>query len=176
MLRARATAALLALLCGALIACERASPTVPATPTAARAPGVSASPSIATATVAPTATSALPTVQPASPALSSPSSPPTVIIQPVATLVPPTLREVQPTEVAPGQLVQLMGYGGYFRMANGGYDESSRSFPLTFDGVEVGTVSCFVNGCWGTMTIPANATPGQHIIAAGGPGVVVTVK
>jgi hypothetical protein len=156
MRRARLTTALLALVCGAPVACGGALPLATPAPTPA--------PVAAPATNTPAATT-LPS-----------SPPPTLTPGRGDTLVPPRVHEVRPAEAAPGQDVRVIGSGGFVKLANGGYDESSRGFPLLFDEQPLGKRSCYVNRCEGALTIPANATPGPHLITSEGGAITVTVR
>ncbi len=59
---------------------------------------------------------------------------------------------------------------------NGGYDESSRSFALYFDGLHLGSIGCYVNYCQARFVIPSGVTPGPHVVSVeGGSQIVVEV-
>jgi hypothetical protein len=163
--RARLTTTILALVCGALVACGSGQTIATPTPTPApRAapPGVSASPATPAAT---TAATKMPSAQ-----LS------TLTPEQGGTLVLPSFQEVLPPEASPGEEVRVIGRGGYLKLTAGGYNEANRNFPLLFDGVPIGQVSCYVNRCEGKFIIPADTTPGPHLITTEGGAITVTVR
>lgn len=83
-------------------------------------------------------------------------------------LVYPSLQAVVPAQAAPGTLVKIRASGGHVRLAGGGFNESLRTFPLTFDGAPFGTISCHVSGCDASVVIPLNTPPGNHRIGVEG--------
>jgi hypothetical protein len=88
-----------------------------------------------------------------------------------AELIWPTLREVQPAPAAPGDEVQIRGTGGFLYWNNecGEFrNESARDFALSFDGRPVGSINCYAHTCLATLTLPADATPGQHTLSVEG--------
>ena len=93
-----------------------------------------------------------------------------------ATVVWPTLQEVSPARPMPGQQVRVSGSGGYLREPSGAYNESNRTFALTFDGQPIGTIACYANRCEGSVLIPAQAAPGAHQLSVeGGSSLAVQV-
>jgi hypothetical protein len=83
----------------------------------------------------------------------------------------PQLYEVQLTETASRAEIKVVGSGGYLYW--GGkcgqrYDESDRSFQLTFDGEPVGSMACYVNHCEATLGFPADALLGTHTVSVEG--------
>lgn len=74
----------------------------------------------------------------------------------------PELVDVQPTPVQSGTEIKLMGFGGFLKDNCGGYNESARSFPLYLDHDLIGEVSCYVNRCQATVTIPPQTPPGTY--------------
>jgi hypothetical protein len=165
MRRARLTTTILALACGALVACGSAQPIATPTPTPApltAPPGVSASPA-APATTAPA--SKVPSTRL-----------PTLTAEPGGTLVLPSFHEVLPPEASPGEEVRVIGSGGYLKLTGGGYNEASRNFPLLFDGEPIGKVSCYVNRCEGRFTIQVGTAPGPHLITTEGGAITVNVR
>ena len=93
-----------------------------------------------------------------------------------ATVVWPTLQEAQPAQAAPNRQLRVTGSGGYLRAPGGAYNESNRTFALTFDGRTIGTIACYANRCEGRVTIPADAAVGPHQLAVeGGSSLAVQV-
>jgi len=87
---------------------------------------------------------------------------------PTPTVVWPVLTELQPAQAAPGDQVHLIGRGGYLFYSGGGYDESSRTFEIHFDGEPAGSIGCYVNHCEGDLTIPVDASPGTYEVSVEG--------
>ncbi|MBI4203216.1 MAG: lamin tail domain-containing protein [Chloroflexi bacterium] len=110
------------------------------------------------------------------PAKTTIATPPITETLPLATVVWPTLQRAEPAMVAPGETVTVFGTGGYFRV-NGGYDESARSFVLTFDGSPIGKVDCYVNYCHGMFQAPVDAAIGGHVVEVeGGSHLTIEVR
>ena len=91
----------------------------------------------------------------------------------IQVFVPPSLTKVDPKEAAPGEELQIQGSGGRYelRTADGevtGYIEAPTVFTLFFDDETVGAIGCVANSCWGTLTVPGEATPGLHKISVEG--------
>ena len=84
------------------------------------------------------------------------------------TIVWPSLETIEPAEAVPGEEVEVIGHGGYVRIGTSGYDESSRSFALYFDGSSVGGVGCYVVSCRGGFTVPRDASLGDHQLCVQG--------
>jgi hypothetical protein len=92
------------------------------------------------------------------------------------TIVWPTLMELVPAEAAPNQVVEITGWGGHVRTADGGYIESLRGFDLTLDGQLIGELSCYINLCSEHFTVPAGLAPGSYTLATeGGSQLTLTV-
>jgi hypothetical protein len=90
----------------------------------------------------------------------------------------PQLYEVQLTGTAAEGSIRVIGSGGYLYW--GGkcgqrYDESDRSFRLTFDGEPAGSMGCYVNHCEATLSFPAHALLGTHVISVEG-GSSITIQ
>ncbi len=83
-------------------------------------------------------------------------------------LIWPTLQAVAPTNSYPGDAVEVSGFGGYIHCSGGLYNESARSFDLTFDGQQIGQLGCYSNHCQTSITIPAEAALGTHILSTEG--------
>ena len=91
------------------------------------------------------------------------------------TIVWPTLDEIELGAATPGEEVQVTAHGGYLRIGESGYDESSRPFALYFDGSSVNDVGCYVVSCRGSFTVPSDASVGDHQVCAEG-GSCVTLR
>ncbi|MBI5304633.1 MAG: alpha/beta fold hydrolase [Chloroflexi bacterium] len=87
---------------------------------------------------------------------------------PPLTPVPPTLTELAPTQAAPGEVVRVIGKGGYLFTPPSGYNESARDWQLVFDGKPVARLNCMSNHCETQMTVPTDATAGAHEISVEG--------
>ncbi len=90
-----------------------------------------------------------------------------------ARMVWPTLITLDPETPGADTQVKVLGYGGYLftppsREQPGQINESARDFDLYFDGEVAGTLSCYVNRCEGTLTVPDDAEPGRHAITTEG--------
>ncbi len=83
-------------------------------------------------------------------------------------MVWPQLSDIQPPQVAAGGEVKVMGSAGYVKCGASGFIESARSFRLDLDGLEVGSVSCYVNHCEGKFTLPAGLAAGVHVVTVEG--------
>ena len=88
--------------------------------------------------------------------------------EPTVTVVWPKLQEVAPDPAIPGQTVRVIGTGGYHIMPDGGYDESSRPFPLYFDDEPASAVTCYVNRCEGDLLVPTETLSGTHSVSTDG--------
>ncbi|MBI4312372.1 MAG: lamin tail domain-containing protein [Chloroflexi bacterium] len=84
-----------------------------------------------------------------------------------AVMVWPTLVQPGSASAVPGDEMTLLGSGGYLQI-RGSHYELAHSFSVTFDGQPVGSLGCSVNGCQGAMDIPADASPGPHVIQVEG--------
>jgi hypothetical protein len=80
----------------------------------------------------------------------------------------PRLNELQPDRAAPGGAIKVLGSGGYIRCGESGYNESARSFQLSFDQAPVAQLGCYVNHCQVEFTVPAGTTPGLHTLSVEG--------
>ena len=152
-----------------LLACGDSSATPVASPADTQEPTQSSTePSSTTAMPAATATLSMATKPSTTgPEVSEDLTAPTQVP------IPPSLTQLRPQEGVPGAEIEVYGSGGHIelRTTDGkvtGYIESSTSFALFFDGQPVGSVDCFVNTCRGTMTVPGDATPGNHQISVEG--------
>lgn len=85
-----------------------------------------------------------------------------------ATLIPPSLASLNPTSVAPGGSVQVVGSGGYIHCSGGLYNESARSFDLTFDGAVVAQLGCYANRCQVTFVVPTTTNQGSYQVSTDG--------
>ena len=84
-----------------------------------------------------------------------------------ANLVWPSIHTLRPTSDIAGGRIEVEGNGRFYYL-NGAYDESSRSFPLYFGGVEEGSISCYVNRCSGAFNVPVDTTPGRYQVNSEG--------
>jgi hypothetical protein len=80
----------------------------------------------------------------------------------------PTMQSVIPSTPYAGDEIVIRGFGGYIQCSGGLYNESARSFGVTFDGQAIGQLGCYANYCQTRITIPPTTTPGLHIIATEG--------
>jgi hypothetical protein len=83
----------------------------------------------------------------------------------------PALDSIQPDRAIEGELISLVGHGGYLVIKEGestGYNESYRTFQISFDGDAIGDLGCFTNHCEGEFTVPAGVQPGPHQISVEG--------
>ena len=71
--------------------------------------------------------------------------------------------------------MKVIGRGGYLFTPPGGHNESARSFNLYLDSVQRGQIDCYVNRCEATLTVPSDATPGDHVVSTDG-GSKLTLK
>lgn len=88
-----------------------------------------------------------------------------------AHLVWPSLLPIEVETVRAGDEVEIMAYGGYLRWENEcgeSINESARDFQLFLDGELIGNISCFVNVCRVTITIPVDTFPGTHSLSVEG--------
>lgn len=138
-------------LCVALLmwaACTPANPTsAPSTQT----------PSIAT----------LPAPSARSPRGSTPesSTPTRVVTACLEQQVLPQLTQAKPQRVARGELIKVMGVGGYLRDSCGGINESARTFPVYLDNLQIGSITCYVNRCEGAFQLADGTSPGSHCLS-----------
>ena len=96
-----------------------------------------------------------------------PRATPTFTPTPSVDIVWPSLQTLEPATASPGEEVRVIGSGGFLRV-DGGFDESSRDFPLFLDGESIGAVNCYVNRCEGVFTVPFSIAPGVHEISVEG--------
>ena len=94
-------------------------------------------------------------------------SSPTPTVTPAPEIIYPTLVAVEPASVAPAETVTVQASGGYVALP-GGYDESARNFDLMLDDVVIGELACYVNACFAEITIPEDASAGEHTFTAEG--------
>jgi hypothetical protein len=80
-------------------------------------------------------------------------------------LIPPQIIEVRPAEPSAGSEVKVIGSGGYIRDSCGGYMEGARDFKLHLDHEPIGALSCYVNHCEGTFTLPGRFAAGSHCLS-----------
>lgn len=91
-------------------------------------------------------------------------------------LIYPTLIALEPAEASPGETVKVSASGGYMQIGESGYDESARSFDLLFDEEIIGELSCYVNACFADISVPEDASMGEHTISTeGGSSLTVLV-
>ena len=120
-------------------------------------------------TATPTPTPLIPTATPIPPTFTPECTPGSIE---TAEVEWPQLHEVQPAQVAPGDQFKIIGSGGYLYWWNDncqkGYNESHRTFQVDFDAEPMGSISCYVNRCEATLTVPADALAGTHTISVEG--------
>lgn len=73
--------------------------------------------------------------------------------------------EIQPAEPAAGSEIKVVGSGGYIQDTCGSYLEGAREFKLYLDHEPIGDLSCYVNRCEGTLTLPGTFTTGPHCLS-----------
>jgi hypothetical protein len=83
----------------------------------------------------------------------------------------PQLIEMDPARPAPGDTIRITGSGGYLFWddeCQKGYIESARNFYLFLDGIQTGTIQCYVNLCEVRWTVPVDTQPGFHTLVVEG--------
>lgn len=83
----------------------------------------------------------------------------------------PVLDSIQPDRAIEGEVVFLVGHGGYLVITEGessGYNESYRTFQISFDGDAIGELGCFTNRCKGEFTVPEGVRLGAHQVSVEG--------
>jgi hypothetical protein len=83
----------------------------------------------------------------------------------------PSLLPIEVESVMPGDELEIVATGGYLRWDTGcrkSINESAREFRVYFDDEPVGNISCFVNVCRVTITIPVDTPPGTHSLSVEG--------
>jgi hypothetical protein len=83
----------------------------------------------------------------------------------------PELYDVEPSPARAGQEVTVRATGGYLYwdgVCGEAWDESARSFQLSFDGLPRGLLECYANWCQADLTVPVLAQPGWHTVAVEG--------
>lgn len=78
---------------------------------------------------------------------------------------PPLLTRVDPSPVPAGGKFKLTGSGGYLYDSCLGFDESARSFDVHLDGRPLGSITCYVNHCEGSFTLPSEIGTGGHCLS-----------
>jgi len=94
-----------------------------------------------------------------------PPASPTATLPCEQELIPPQIMEIQPAEPAAGSEIKIIGFGGYIQDTCGGYFEGAREFKLHLDREPIGALSCYVNRCEGSLTLPATLTSGAHCLS-----------
>jgi len=88
-----------------------------------------------------------------------------------AQIVWPSLLPTEIEEVAPGDHFEITASGGYLQWDNEcgvSINESAREFQLFIDGEPSGNISCYVNVCRMTLSIPVDTPPGTHTLSVEG--------
>jgi hypothetical protein len=83
----------------------------------------------------------------------------------------PSLLPIEVESVMPGDELEIVATGGYLRWDNEcrkSINESAREFRVYIDDEPVGNISCFVNVCRVTITIPVDTSPGTHSLSVEG--------
>ncbi len=138
---------------------------VPSTKTPTAAP---VAPPTVNDTVVATSTPSRETSTPVVSAEPTTPTPGPVSPMPRPTVVWPTLSAAEPASAPPGAGVKLFGSGGYLFTPPGRYDESARTFEVSFDGEVTGAVECYANRCLGEITLPDDIEPGIHTVTVEG--------
>jgi len=88
-----------------------------------------------------------------------------------AQIVWPTLLPIEVEEVAPGDYLEITASGGYLQWDNEcgvSINESAREFQLFIDGETSGNISCYVNHCRVTLSVPVDTPSGTHTLSVEG--------
>lgn len=77
----------------------------------------------------------------------------------------PGITEISPARGVAGSPLKVLGSGGFTQDDCGAYNESAKTFPLFLDDAPVGELSCYVNHCEVTITLPKDTSAGTHCLS-----------